>query len=301
MTVWRLHIKPGKTEDSAFRHKILEYCMQNDIIGIGWEVENRDSVISMAKTEFSNKYPGESFSSIHAMSKMKADDLIWTRLDGVYYLCRVKEPLWLENVFPNDHKKVGVYNYVGAEWHKVGTEDTVPGKVISSFRATRTVQAVGHVEEISKLIYNKMTGPDYDSIDESKIDFWNVISDKDVEDIVLLYLQCQGFLVYTKTLKSNTSKYECVLVKKDTKERAVVQVKSGGTSIEEESFYEFANHDYLVYLFSHNETPSAKPGIEVLTKKMLEDFITNDENKDILPDVIVNCLSYIARRENPHG
>ena len=70
--------------------------------------------------------------------------------------------------------------------------DSVPGKVLNSFRAGRTVQAV-HDETVllySKRLFNTKGEPVYDMPHdvESKLDLFALASPEDCEDIVAIYL-----------------------------------------------------------------------------------------------------------------
>ena len=46
--VWRIHLKSGDKEDDTLRRSLIDYCIKNGIVCIGWQVdhlkglENRD-------------------------------------------------------------------------------------------------------------------------------------------------------------------------------------------------------------------------------------------------------------------
>lgn len=74
--------------------------------------------------------------AIHALKEMAVDDLIWTRHNGVYYLCRVGST-WKYNCDP-DHIYEDVVNYVDVEFHKVGTAVAVNQKIREVSKANRS-------------------------------------------------------------------------------------------------------------------------------------------------------------------
>ena len=57
--------------------------------------------------------------SIHALKEMAVDDLIWTRHNGIYYLCRVLST-WKYNC-DAAHVYEDVINYEDVEFHEIGT------------------------------------------------------------------------------------------------------------------------------------------------------------------------------------
>ena len=89
------------------------------------------------------------------------------------------------------------------------------------------------------------------SDNEAVFDLYEFMSDSDIENVVFVYLQVVGWYVLPGTRTATTAHYEFVLVNRETGERAIVQVKSGGTSInasqyagEEKAFLFAASGDY---------------------------------------------------------
>ena len=90
--LWRTTIKTGSQDGKAF-----EFCLQNNILGVGWCLRNTDGTpyipTSIEECEKKGRVQYDSCRgfvvSIHALKEMAVDDLIWTRHNGVYYLCRV--------------------------------------------------------------------------------------------------------------------------------------------------------------------------------------------------------------------
>ena len=89
--LWRTTIKTGSQDGKAF-----EFCLQNNILGVGWCLRNTDGIpyipTSIEECEKKGRMQYDSCRgfvvSIHALKEMAVDDLIWTRHNGVYYLCR---------------------------------------------------------------------------------------------------------------------------------------------------------------------------------------------------------------------
>jgi len=57
--------------------------------------------------------------SIHALKEMEIDDLIWTRKDGVYFLCRVTDKWRFED--KEENYKNDILNVIPVEFLEIGT------------------------------------------------------------------------------------------------------------------------------------------------------------------------------------
>ena len=117
-----------------------------------------------------------------------------TRLNGEYHIGRVEGPWEYRNT--RENRDADVVNVRACQWVPVGTADAVPGKVLNSFRASRTLQAVDDdtVRFYSKLAFNSAGGePRYDLLGENReLNLFALISPEDCEDIV-------GILSLSKT------------------------------------------------------------------------------------------------------
>ena len=90
--LWRNTVKKASQDKKEF-----EFCQQNNILGVGWCLRDADRTpYAPASIEECEEKGREQYDSergfvvaIHALKEMEVDDLIWTRHDGVYYLCRV--------------------------------------------------------------------------------------------------------------------------------------------------------------------------------------------------------------------
>jgi hypothetical protein len=292
MTIFRVHINQIEGGDDARRKQILDYCIHNHVIGIGWaNIITRDAskIKETAEKVLGVGKANSPLKSINTISKIEKDDLIWTRLAGEYYLFRADgKKLWKDTP-PEPSGDLG--HYVSAEYVKVGTADKVPGKVVNSFRASLTAQCVNDVEEISKRIWNEVSGSNhYQGIKVIKNDFWNMISAEDTENIVMLYLQSLGYYIFKATWKRDTPKYECVLVHSEDFHLAYVQVKSGNEKLNPQNYKEYLEENSsLFYLFSANDLPSNDARIVNLNRKDLLKFALN--NKKLLPESIRYWMS----------
>lgn len=287
MKVWRIHIKNDIPKEYT-RQDLLNFCKKEKLIGVGWgdiktRVNSADSIRQQARS-YSAHTPA--VKALNAMRKIELNDLIWTRLDSNYYLCRVTG-LWEDSKPGDEHYKLDISNYVNVEWLEIGMEQDVPGKVVSSFRPAASAQAVNGVEDISMYMWNKYSNSSDYQIKRNEISIWSVLSAEEIEEIVLLYLQIEkGYHIYSSTVKYALPLYECKMVSVEGK-RAYPQVKSGDVELNADDYMSAVIHDPAaeVYLFSASEAyiKNDCEKIHFIYKNELENFIK--KYKSILPEI----------------
>lgn len=244
---------------------------------------------------------------MNAIEKMKEDELIWTRRNNIYYICRIlnNNKYHLpknKKQFDKYCKKIGKYflnfeeackndiwHFVECDYYEVGTEEDILGCIVNSFKAGGVTQRITRgydsLKYFSMKKYNEYNNY-YKKIPEIKDKWeslWEGLLDVELEELVGLYLQVDmGYGVYTSTNKKDTKQYEFVLFKKETGERAYIQVKANNINL---SLYKDLTKYGKVFIYSNNDKEyETIDNIIVITKKELQSFISN--NKNILPNKV---------------
>lgn len=309
MNIWRINLKPDMNPKYNY-DDLLNYCMKNNIIGVGWKAIDIKDDDESKLWEFVNNistYTSQEktsgFKAVNAIRKMQEGDLIWTRVGGrasEYYLCRVDKKIWKDREMNKDLEEFDIGNFVSAKWIKVGNEDKVPGKVVNSFCVGSTVQSICDVELISKYIWNDLTKEKskyhkYDLNNLSKDDFWMSIGSEELECLVLLYLQTKGYYIYSSTLKRSSAQFETVMVYKDGSHKAYPQVKRQ-TQLKPSDYIENVEKGDKVFLFTTSEDygDEIRDNTICITKKELEKFIKN--NYELMPNNIKYWLDMIFEK-----
>lgn len=291
--LWRATIKTASQDGRAF-----EFCQQNNILGVGWCLRDSiDQPYVPASIEECEKLGREQYDSsrgfvvsIHALKEMAVDDLIWTRHNGIYYLCRVLST-WKYNC-DAAHVYEDVINYVDVEFHEIGTVEMVPGKIVNSFRARSALQRITDDIQLrfSEHLYNAITGTQfYPECSIKKEEILDFLQPEDVEEAVSLYLQLEkGYLIYSSTNKLDTQTYELVAVAKDGSHKAYPQVKTGNVSLDGNDYKGLLSNGDKVFLFTVNGAYYNTSGMDIIDKKALIDFIYG--HKSIMPGRIRQWL-----------
>jgi hypothetical protein len=277
--VYRIHIRPKG--GSASMEKTFDYCLSNGVLGVGWQTETNRN------TKDWDTYYDEA-SQIHDSLQIckyinkwvKEGDLVWTRdAGGQYYLSRVISgwEYWMGQEAINDD--IDISNIFRVDLERIDI-DQVPGKIVACFRARRAIQKVADKKaiEYSKHLWNKLKKETVYVVDKSKFsDIFMMLDNEETEDLVFLYLQDQGWYVLPNSRKADTMSFEYFLVKPNTGEIAVTQIKTGNTSIDRNGY---AASESKVFLFQSNElyTGNATDRIICISRSELLQFMGKSIN-----------------------
>lgn len=292
MTVFRIHIRPkGGSGDSVVS---FDYCKENNCLGMGWGISSNltNLIWNEYETEAVKKY--RKIDNVRYLKeKVKIDDLMWTRdPNGDYYLAKIKKE-W--EYYPNDKaRNADILNIVRCEKiYQIDNIDEVPGKIKASFRPRKVIQPIKDlaVNNYSKFLWNKLSGNKFYTINIG--DFNNIFSfidSEETEDIIFLYLQLQDWLVIPNSRKADTMAYEFYLIHKSSKERAIVQVKTGDTPLNPNNY---RDKKEKVYLFQSNGyyTENRTKNVICLSPQEIKDFI--NKNLEILPKSIKHKITIL--------
>lgn len=292
-TIYRLHIRP--TGGLANKRATFDHCVAKGVLGLGWALPspgNRPIGWSQYVTEATKLY-----GSARELSRVKylhdrvaIDDLIWTRdLDGRYYLAQALASWCYDD--SQDAWNADVVNIIPCDIRLIGLADSVPGKVVSCFRPTRAIQQIADdtISSFSQLKWNEVSGSPKYAPANSRLDLFALIGDQATEDLVLLYLQLDGWLVMASTRRGDTLAYELVLVHRETCERAVVQVKSGDDPLDPSGW---AGRSERVFLFqAHGRYGSASaPGVECIQPQAILDLVS--ARPQLMPSAVASWHSF---------
>ncbi len=129
VNLWRINTHVH--EDNHY--EVVQYCIKNKIIGIGWRTEKEINEALNGNNNFvekeikEKKYSRESVKrAFNAFNKIKEDDLIWTRAENIYYLGRVIGPK--KHYFQSklnakeykEHDENDIWHTIGCEWIEIG-------------------------------------------------------------------------------------------------------------------------------------------------------------------------------------
>ena len=310
MSVFRIHIRPsGGAGDPGIS---FEYCLQHGVLGMGWGLPqaapalNWDEYYEAAVAHYGH---ADLASVRYLHDNVQQDHLIWTRdTAGIYYLARVVDVDPWQYVANDQAVEADIVNVVRCQIHRLQV-DEVPGKVVACFRPPRTIQAIrdNTIAAYSRLLWNLYTGNQHYPPEEQPIqDVFALLDDKATEDAVAIFLQLNEWLLVPGSRHANNMGYEYVLIHRGTGQRAVVQVKTGHTTLNRDQWAMFAAYlnegpdaNTRVFIFQSygNYTGEEHPTVECIDPDALRKFLM--ANRRLLPRSISHWIDLMHPQDDP--
>ena len=282
------------------------YCLREGVLGVGWQVEPPSGTAltweAYERLAADAHGLGELSRVRYLHDNIKPKDLIWSRdADGKYYLAKVDPPssvvtdsgLAWEYYDTAAGRDADIVNVVRCRILPVPTADDVPGKIVACFRPSRTIQSIADETAVlySHLLWNQITkSEDYSLPDLQRCDIFSFLDAETTEDVIFIYLQCEGWVVVPNSRKADTMRYEFLAIHRDTHARALVQVKTGNTPLDTDSWSRFPE---TVFLFQAHGIYTGSPAANVI--QLLPQTIKNfmEERFEILPRSVQRWIEFV--------
>jgi hypothetical protein len=284
--LWRIHIRPGGGEvDTALSYAL---CLKEGVIGVGWQVEadgplSLEEYLKLCADAYSESSWQSAKTAVGLLEQMSCGDLVWMRSpQGVYHLATV-EGQWEYRARP-EYQEVDVVNIRPVRIVEVGVSIHVPGKVIACFIPARAVQRINDdtALEVSERIWTRLTGGTVSPLG-GDIDIFSLLSAKDCEDLISVYLQMQGWVVYPAQRRADTLAYEFVLRHRSDFREAVVQVKTGWSAVDLDALPSSVD---VAFAFQPNGHYAGKnTRASIIKRKDVLDFVA--ANPRLVPDAVL--------------
>jgi hypothetical protein len=241
MQVWRIHIRPGGGDPSITHADCINVCLRKGILGVGWGLPATPAdpfdprEVWKLASDPENGYERQSLNSfsyaLNSLTSINQGDLLWTRdTRGMYYLGRVTGPYRYTD--DEDCQAVDLCNVVPTELRQVGTPSAVPGKIVSAFRPPRTVQRINgrSVTRYSEYLWSVLNDEPTPGLKNQNV--FDFLDAEELEDVIFVMLQNDGYVVFPNGRKGDTMSYEYVLRERSSGKEVVTQVKSGKTPVD---------------------------------------------------------------------
>lgn len=293
MTVWRVKINSGYGNDRVPWDGAKAYCRRVGVVGLGWGPPGMPDGASLETVLAAvDATPGWAPTGPQLIRRLagavKDHDLIWTRDKlGWYWLGRVEGP-WRYDTSA-EASRWDLNNVRECTWLSRGLHDyEVPGAIVRSF--TGRGQSLCRVPDpiatrVTHMIWTDATDPSAPMEHFTPAEAISGLMDPtDVEDVVLLYLQVEGWLLLPSSRRRDTQVYEAVLLHADSGREAVVSVKSGRNNQVPIEQLRAAAGDAEPFAFSTHDAVSAPPedhGVRHITAAELGEFMT--ARREVLP------------------
>lgn len=299
MNVYMIHIRPRGGE--ANHELSSEYCLNNNVLGVGWGVKAESGIDWEEYKQLAEKEYGDINRVQYLYERLTKDDFIWTRdTNANYYLAKVISG-WEYCTNP-EAIRADILNIVRCEdIFQIESIDQTPGKVKACFCRGQAIRRIGNerdgsgeaILEYSKYLWSKFKKTPYTPSGKITSSIFDFLDSEQTEDVIFIYLQKNGWIVIPNSRRADTMRYEFYMINEKTKERGVVQVKTGNTSLTPK---DWADSQEKVFLFQAKGFYEGEQcnNVACIQPDEINEFIVN--NKDILPANIGYWLEILQQK-----
>ncbi|MFH3481040.1 hypothetical protein [Xanthobacter variabilis] len=308
MTVWRLHLRPTVLDPG----EVVAHCLEHKVLGLGWPGSNLLKIENEPAEQYLERHCdniGYRERAVRAiMLNVAPGDFIWSRDQlGRYLLGKVTgrgyrrygtgatdEERWIEL---QDLFHVVPAHIIGGDSGVDIADVDVPGAVKASFAGRGgAIQRIPDpfVGAYTPWLFKTKCG---EAAELPPLGcFISALSSYELEDLVALFLQEQGWRVVLSSHARSTPRYECTLVRADGR-TAGVQVKQIGWRVLDAALYAGDGQVDTVFLFAASGNyGEARPGnVTIIEKDALIAFAR--ENHALLPRPISRWLDLEVERQ----
>lgn len=254
------------------------YCLSQGILGVGWRTETTTTTKDWETYYAEARSLHGNLNTCNYIRKWISEGcLVWTRdPQGNYYLARVLSGWEYFTTEESRRRDIDIGNVFRVTFEKLSI-DEVPGKVVASFRPSRTIQEIADPTAIaySKFLWNRHAETEVYVLDGSTFDapdVFSLLDSEEAEDLVFLYLQSQGWFVVPNSRKADTLAFEYLVIKPQDGSHAQVQVKTGGTTLDRDVY---RNLPSPVILFQSSDLYVGEPSTNLtcLSRAEVENFL----------------------------
>lgn len=302
LNIWCMNIKPDGGEEGYNKQNALDFCRNENIIGLGWVISERVKSVERAEEFLKKEHRKKYNSAVRFIRDLDKGDLVWIYDGNIreYYLCKVTSDWTNKTTKDNLWYKHDIGWYREANWKEI-ERDLIPGIILRNprrgtlSRCRVSEMTRGYIESLYKFNIGQLSKQNYGKI-RSKLklipvkEIFEFLDQDDVEDIVCNYLQSKGWRLIKSTASKSLPDFECHFRRNN--KTAYVQVKTGDQQLTEDDlkFYEDTlNRQTRIYLFENSmgglREKRLKKGIELIRPKELRTYMLDnisELNKSIL-------------------
>lgn len=297
-TTWRCKINSGLLPREQW-DEARAYCRREGVIGVGWGTDlgelpaepTLDEVCEAILQRGGPKEGGRGVKTVGRFAEQMHDgDLVWTRdSGGAYWLGHIEGPWRFDR--SDEATRWDLNNARPCSWlNRQARDFDVPGAVVRSFIGRTGTLARVHSDparRASELLWEHQGSPPPGGFTAAEV-LAELVDPTDLEDIVFIYLQANGWLLMPSTRQKSTPTYEAAFRSHEDGSLAVVSVKSGDAQV---PIPELAAEAGEAKAFAFGDNMSAPPeqhGVERITSDQIEQFV--GQRPELLPPRISRWL-----------
>lgn len=311
--VYAMKLQPGDADDGTNPY---EFCKQEEVIGVGWHIE-RGRTYETVEDVYDQHYKvaqrraeeGKDVTRLLAdnrletairyiLKKVDEGDYVWVNEGSDFALCRARE--W--DVLPNlpeekadEYDKRDIQNFRYVDWVDIPYA-LVPGYVRRKFSrpfgticemdkginddSKAVIESLHSHEELDtedslnrKHIAEKISAADTQRV-------FDVLGPTETEDIVLSYLQSEGWRIIKSSTSDSEAKIECEMRREENGESVLgyLQVKTGDAGLNPDSYQEYADAGEMIFFLESGVDVEGRDSMSKITPEEIHEYIVSDVN-----------------------
>lgn len=264
--LWGMQIDTAGKEPFSF-------CRNNGYIGIGWMLEEHVGERDQIREVYQEKHGKFHTGAKSLIKRVSVGDFVWLKNSDGYYLAKVTSEWKQKSKGEEPWTTHDIGFYRNADWRETQVDESaVPGFVIRYFAGrpgTMKRLSTGvnsHSKRYSLHLFNRGEPSELEDIEQvgqevasaiepNNTSLLDIFGPREVEDIVLVYLQSMGWRLIPSSRPKARNLVECTLHRHTDsgRETAYVQVKSGGGTINVEDYHRLVSESTRVFLHQRGE------------------------------------------------
>jgi hypothetical protein len=313
-SVYGMKLNPGAADPGSNPY---EFCKSESVVGVGWSLANEEDYESIEEVyEYHREVyerrtsqgkegtrlneDGRLTAAIrYILKKMEVGDYVWVNKQNQFALCRVTSD-WrvaanLTGEKQDEYDRRDLQQFRDVDWVDI-PYSLVPGYVRRKFsgRFGPLNRMNSGVTEESKQVIEALHSQgnlDSDSSFErervaEKIEradterVFDILGASETEDIVISYLQSEGWRIIKSSTSNSQAEIECEMRKEEdcTSIAGYLQVKTGSASLSPESYTEYAEDGEMIFFVQSGLDVECRDSMLAINPETLHEYMIEEYN-----------------------
>jgi len=292
-TIWRTKLRSLKPDVDHVEQ--VAHNFDDGIVGIGWGLEDLpsrtplDEVLAALEAKDEPGWGRRAMWTVRRFGReAQVGDFIWTRdLAGRFRLGRLAG----HYRYVNNAKatRTDTHQVRRCDWAQPPLGDLqVPGGIIRAFSGTSSSFERIHDEGARRYtawLWDDLHGRQPEPLAFAPAEVLAQLEPYDLEDLIYTWMQIRGdYLALPRARRTDTPAYEWTMLHRKTHRPAIVQVKSGGQSVDLEQLASAApDAETALFAYSAAESYTGSPDREVQRITTAQLLTLVEKHPDVLP------------------
>ncbi|WP_436934098.1 hypothetical protein [Halovenus marina] len=312
-TVYGMKLQPGAAEEGS---DPFRFCKEKEIIGVGWSLEDQeydsiDEVYETHRQVYERRLEeGEPTGRLledgrmnaplrYILKEMDVGDFVWVNENNHFALCKIESDWRVAANLSADefdqYDERDIQHFRKVDWVDVPYA-LVPGYVRRKFSGrfgTLSEMDKGITEDAKQVIRSLHSQDNLESdgdLDRKEISrkinsaettrLFDILGSEETEDIVISYLQSEGWRLIKSSTSNSQAKIECEMRKEVDGESVpgYLQVKTGSAGLEPDSYVEYATAGKMIFFVQSGIDVTYQEGMTAIDPVTIHEYMKSDYN-----------------------